>query len=105
MKPKDSKEKGAPINVRPFWVCPKELLLHNMVLASQINVVDARMLTTNAMTHAGITVMAGQFSVQGVNGAALWLGFNLGMWLLWLNGPHSVRKMLTSPELMDAVLF
>lgn len=103
-KPPSSKEKGAPINIRPFWVCPRELLLHNIFIGSQIHVADGRMLTTNVMANAGITLMAGQFSVKGVNGAIIWLGLNAGLWALVTLAPTTFSS-LVAPELRDAMLF
>jgi hypothetical protein len=105
LKPINSKEKGAPINIRPFYVCPRELLLHNIFLASQIQLVDAGQLTTNVLAHAGIMLMSSQVKVGNLNGVLAWTGFNLGVWALWAFGPHTVRKALTAPELRDAMLF
>ena len=103
-KPVTSNEKGAPINIRPFWVCPRELLLHNLFLGSQVHLVDGGMLTTNVLAHAGIMLMASQVSVGGVNGALAWTTFNVALWGLWAYGGHDVRKALTAPELRDALL-
>lgn len=101
--PQDSKEKGAPINVHPFWVCPRDLLFHNMYLASQMSLVDNTPLQANALANAGIAVIASQFELGGINGALLWVGFNYALWMAWLGIPQ-FREALTAPELRDGLL-
>lgn len=101
--PQNSKEKGAPINLHPFWVCPRDLLFHNMYLASQMSLVSETPLQANALGNAGIAIMASQFDIGGVNGTVAWVGLNMGAWLLWLAVPQ-LRTMLTAPELKDGLL-
>lgn len=104
-KHKASKEQGAPINIRPFWICPRGLLVHNMVIASQIQLVDPTPLQTNMLANAGLLLMLSQTRFKNFNGALIYMGAQLGLWGLWAYGPHSLQKFLTAPELRDAMLF
>ncbi len=102
-KPEDSQEKGAPINFHPFWVCPRGLLYHNMYIASQMNLRDTSSLQSNLLGNLGITLILSQFGKEYKNGALIWVGLNMSAWLLWVSVP-SLRKYLTSPELLDGLL-
>lgn len=94
-----TKEKGGPINIRPFWRCPRELLLHNIYVSSQIDLVDPNMLYTNFLGTLGLFIMSFQLPDKG---PFIYMGVQLAAWLGWLYIP-SLRGPLTTPELLDAV--
>lgn len=98
-----SYEPGGPLNLRPFWIEPRNLLPHNMYVASEIQLTDKSKLQANVLGvgAVGATVLA----VGGETGLHLMLGALAGSWVLWtVDFPHGVRRMLTSPELVESIL-
>jgi hypothetical protein len=90
--------KGASynLNLRPFWICPRNLLPHNIYYASKIALVDSSFLNSNIV--AASALLAASFYWENGPRNLLYLWGTL--WLAWLiNIPKGTRKLLSSPEI------
>lgn len=99
-----SHEVGGPLNLRPFWVEPRNLLPHNMYLASEIQLADRSKIQANVVGAAAIGTLA--LSIGGENMLKGYIGALSLAWVLWLiDCPHGLAESLTSPELREALSF
>jgi hypothetical protein len=99
-----SYESGGPLNLRPFWKEPRNLLLHNLYLASEVPLVDSSKLQANVL---GVGAVGAAVMAFGGEDALMCYGAILaGAWVLWaIDIPHGLRECLTSPELREAMEF
>jgi hypothetical protein len=96
-----SYEAGGPINIRPFWKEPRNLLLHNMYIASEVQLGDRSKIQANVIGNGA--VIAFILAVCGENGAKAYALTQAGIWALWCFDFPFVRDSLTSPELREAI--
>lgn len=95
------KNAGALINLHPFWVCPRNLFLHNIYVATQIKLADINVLYTNSLGTVGLMLASMQW---GSGGLMTYFGVQLSAWAAWIASPQ-LRPFLSSPELKDAIQY
>jgi hypothetical protein len=98
-----SYEAGGPINLRPFWKEPRNLLLHNMYIASEIQLGDRSKIQANVLGNAAM--LAFLLAVCGEKGVHTYAFLQAGAWTAWCLDLPILRDALTSPELREAVFF
>jgi hypothetical protein len=91
-----NKEAGH-VNVHPFWVCPRNLLWHNIFIASQSRLVTTDTLWANILGNMATLALSLHFDKL-----SLYFGLQLSAWAAWVLLPAS-RTYLTAPELLDVV--
>lgn len=88
--------KSYTLNVRPFWICPRNTLPHNIYYSSKIPLLDTSFLNCNALAAAGLLVV----SYRWEGGPKALLAAWGALWVLWLMDlPRGTRKLLSSPEI------
>jgi len=97
-------EGGGVVNLRPFWVEPRALMLHNIYLASETPLVDRSKINANVIGAGAVLSLA--FAVGGEKAVAGVIAAWGGLWVLWvLDIPSGLRDMLTQPELREVLQY
>lgn len=93
---RNNKEAGY-INVKPFWVCPRNILWHNIYISSQSRLQYKSHLLANLLGNGALIGLAVQFEKL-----SWYFAFQIGLWVTWLISAD-MRPYLTAPELLDVV--
>lgn len=87
--------------VSPFWVCPGNLMPHNIYVANNLPLYDTTVLQGNMLATGGILVASGYFK----NGLVITIGGMALLWSMWLlNFPKGSREMLSSRDIKLRVI-
>lgn len=90
-------KEGGYINVKPFWVCPRNILWHNLYISSQSRLQYKSHLLANILGNGALIGVAVQFQKL-----PLYIALQIGLWTVWLLSTD-LRPYLTSPELLDVI--
>jgi len=88
------------ILTRTFWECPRNILPHNIYLASQLETSPSAALATNSFGLMGSLVIA--LGIGGYNALEFYMGSLAFLWFAWLFIP-SLKPYLVAPEFLPFV--